>query len=68
VARGGWVNVGGHAGNEPALAEKAAVTLACGRFIAVVLKPRLVPKIRPTESNASEPLVPQAAVSQPATV
>jgi hypothetical protein len=68
VVRGGWVNVGGHAGNNPALAEKAAVTSACERFIAVVFKPRFLPEIRPAEFEASEPLAPQAAVSQPATV
>jgi hypothetical protein len=68
VARGGWVYIGGHGGIKPVLAERAAVTSACERFIAVVLKPRFVLEIRPTEFNDSEPLAPQAAVSQPATV
>ena len=68
VARGGWVYADGHAGNKPALAEKAAVTSACEKFIAVVLKPRFVPEIRPTEFNDSEPLALQAAASRPATV
>jgi hypothetical protein len=68
VARGGSVYVGGHAGNKPAQAEKAAVTSAWEGFIAVVLKPRFVPEIRPTEFNVSEPLAPQAAASQQATV
>ena len=68
MARGGWVYVGGHAGNKPALAEKAAVTSACEKFIAVVLKPRFVPEIRATEFNDSEPLALQAATSRPATV
>ena len=68
MARGGWVYVGGHAGNKPALAEKAAVASACEKFIAVVLKPRFVPEIRPTEFNDSEPLALQAAASRPATV
>ena len=68
MARGGWVYVGGHAGNKPALAEKAAVASACEKFIAVVLKPRFVPEIRATEFNDSEPLALQAATSRPATV
>ena len=51
MARGGWVYVGGRAGNKPAAAEKAAVTLACKRFIAEVLKPRFLPEVRPTEFN-----------------
>ena len=37
MARGGWVYVGGRAGNKPAAAEKVAVTLACKRFIDKVL-------------------------------
>ena len=68
VARGGWVYIGGHAGNKPTLAEKAVVTSACERFIAVVRKPRFLPEIRPTEFNDSELLAPPAAVSQPSTV
>jgi hypothetical protein len=31
--------------------EKAAVTAACERFIADVLKPRFLPEIRPTQFN-----------------
>jgi hypothetical protein len=34
----------------------------------LVIKPRFLPKTRPTEFGVSEPLAPQAAVSQPATV
>jgi hypothetical protein len=51
VARGGWVYVGGRAGNKPSLAEKAAITATCGTFIADVLKPRFLPSIRPREFN-----------------
>jgi hypothetical protein len=51
MARGGWVYVGGRAGNKPAAAEKVAVTLACKRFIDEVLKPRFLPEILPTEFN-----------------
>jgi hypothetical protein len=68
VTRGGWVYIGGHAGNKPVMAERAAVTSACERFIAVVLKPRFLSEIRPTEFEGSEPLAPQVAASQPATV
>jgi hypothetical protein len=50
------------------MAERAAVTSACERFIAVVLKPRFLSEIRPTEFEGSEPLAPQVAASQPATV
>jgi hypothetical protein len=49
--RGGWVYVGGRAGNNPASAEKAAVTSACERFIVEVLKPRFLAEIRPTKFN-----------------
>jgi len=51
VSRGGWVYVGGRAGNKPPLAEKAAVTTACEKFIAGVLRPRFLPEIRATEFN-----------------
>ena len=68
MTRGGWVYIGGHAGNKPVMAERAAVTSACERFIAVVLKPRFLSEIRPTEFEGSEPLAPQVAASQPATV
>ena len=68
MTRGGWVYIGGHAGNKSALAETAAITSACERFIAVVPEPRLVTQMRATGFNNSEPLAPQAAVSQPAAV
>lgn len=51
MARGGWVYVGGRAGNKPLAAEKLAVSAACETFIAEVLRPRFLPEIRPTEFN-----------------
>jgi hypothetical protein len=51
LARGGWVYVGGRAGNKPAQAEKTAITAACDKFIAEVLKPRFLPEIHPTAFN-----------------
>jgi len=49
VARGDWVYVGGRAGNKPSPTEKAAITAACGTFVAEVLRLRFLPEIRPTE-------------------
>jgi hypothetical protein len=51
VTRGGGVYVGGHAGNKPTVAEKAAITATCGTFIVDVLMPRFLPSIRPSEFN-----------------
>ncbi len=51
MARGGWIYVGGRAGNKPLSAEKVAVSAACETFIAEVLRPRFLPEIRPTEFN-----------------
>jgi len=52
MARGGWVYVGGRAGNKPPPGEKSVITAACEAFIADVLKPRFLPEIRPrTEFN-----------------
>ena len=51
VARAGWVYVGGHAGNKPSPTEKAAITMACEKFIAKGLTPRFLPEIRATEFN-----------------
>jgi hypothetical protein len=51
VARGGWVYVGGRAGNKPSAAEKSATSAACETFISDVLKPRFLPEIRPTGFN-----------------
>jgi hypothetical protein len=51
MARGGWVYVGGRAGNKPPAGEKTAITSTCEKFIAEVLKPRFLPEIQPTEFN-----------------
>jgi len=48
MARGGWVYVGGRAGNKPKPDEKSVITKACETFIAGVLKPRFLPEIRPS--------------------
>ena len=48
---GGWVYVGGRAGNKPSAGEKLAISAACEKFIADVLKPRFLPEIQPTEFN-----------------
>jgi hypothetical protein len=51
MARGAWVHVGGRAGNKPPAGEKSAITAACEKFIAEVLKPRFLREIQPTEFN-----------------
>jgi len=51
MARGGWVYVGGRAGNKPSPGEKSVITAACEAFIADVLKPRFLPEIRPDQFN-----------------
>ena len=51
MARGRWVYVGGRAGNKPPPTEKVAITAACEKFIAGVLRPRFLPEIRPTAFN-----------------
>jgi len=51
MARGGWVYVGGRAGNKPSAGEKSVIVAACEKFIAEVLEPRSLPVIRPTEFN-----------------
>ena len=51
MARGGWVYIGGRAGNKPPAGEKSVIATACEKFIADVLKPRFLPKIRPTKFN-----------------
>jgi hypothetical protein len=48
MARRVWVYVGGRAGSKPPSAEKAAITVACERLIAEVLRPRFLPEIRPS--------------------
>lgn len=47
VARRVWTYVGGRAGNKPPPAEKAAITVACEKLVAEVLRPRFLPEIRP---------------------
>jgi len=47
MARVVWV--GGRAGSKPSQSEKAAITGACERLIAEVLRPRFLPEIRPSE-------------------
>jgi hypothetical protein len=47
MARGGWVYVGGKAGDKPPATEKAAITAACETLIAETLIPRFLPEIRP---------------------
>lgn len=51
MARRGWVYAGGRAGNKPTQGEKMAITAACEKFIAEVLRPRFLPEILPTEFN-----------------
>ena len=51
MARGGWVYVGGRAGNKPSRTEKVAITAAGEQFIADVLRPRFLPEIRPPAFN-----------------
>jgi hypothetical protein len=51
LARGGWVYVGGKAGNKPARSEKVAIISACEKMIAEVIRPRFLPEVRPREFN-----------------
>ena len=51
MARGTWVYVGGRAGVKPPLAEKEAITAACEKLIAEVLKPRFLPEVQATSFN-----------------
>jgi len=48
MVRRAWVYVGGRAGNKPSPAEKAATIAACERLITEELRPRFLPKIRPS--------------------
>jgi len=48
MARRAWVYVGGRAGNKPPAAEKAAISAACERLIAEVLRPRFLSEVRPS--------------------
>jgi hypothetical protein len=43
-----WVRVRSQVGQKPPEAEKAAITAACERFLAEVLRPRFLPEIRPS--------------------
>src|ERR1700686_1800732 len=51
MVRGRWVYVGGRTGTKPPFGEKLAITTACEKLIAEVVKPRFLPEIRPTEFN-----------------
>ncbi len=43
-----WVRVRSQVGQKPPEPEKAAITAACERFLAEVLRPRFLPEIRPS--------------------
>jgi hypothetical protein len=45
-----WVRVRSQVGQKPPEPEKAAITAACERFLAEVLRPRFLPEIRPSTS------------------
>jgi hypothetical protein len=47
MAKRVWTYVGGQAGNMPPPAEKAAITAACERLMAEVLRPRFLPTTEP---------------------
>lgn len=47
MARHVWTYVGGRAGNKPPPTERAAITAACEKPVAEVLRPRSLPEIRP---------------------
>ena len=51
MARGGWVYVGGRAGNKPSTAEKVGIMAACEKFITETLIPRFLPEVVATEFN-----------------
>jgi hypothetical protein len=44
---GGWVYVGGRAGNKPSSSQKTIITAACEAFITSMLMPRFLPTIQP---------------------
>ena len=46
-----WVRARSQVGQKPTEPEKAAITVACERFLAEVLRPRFLPEIRPTSFN-----------------
>ena len=51
MGRGQWVWARQRGQPKPPEAEKTAITAACARFIADVLKPRYLPRIEPTSFN-----------------
>jgi hypothetical protein len=51
VSRKQWVRVRAQAGQKPPTLEKEAITAACERFMAEVLRPRFLPEIQPTSFN-----------------
>jgi hypothetical protein len=54
MAKKVWTYVGSRAGNKPAPVEKAAITAACERLIAEVLRPRFLPEVPARGSSLSE--------------
>jgi hypothetical protein len=48
---GGWVYVGGRAGNKPSPGQRSIITAACETLIADMLMPRFLPKIQPTTEH-----------------
>ena len=51
MGRGQWVWARQRGQPKPPEAEKTAITAACERFIAEVLKPRYLPRIEPPSFN-----------------
>jgi hypothetical protein len=51
MGRGQWVWARQRGQPKPPESEKTAITAACERFIADVLKPRYLPRIEPTSFN-----------------
>src|SRR4028119_687018 len=49
--RGGWVPVGGGAGDRRSRAGRAGITAAGERLIAEVLQPRFLPEVRPSATG-----------------
>lgn len=48
MAKRVWTYVGGRGGDKPPPTEKAAITAACERWIAEVLRPPFLPEARPS--------------------
>ena len=51
MARGRWARLARPTGSKPPAEEKLAITAACEKLIAGVLRPRYLPEIRPTQFN-----------------